>query len=314
MVADDNAITALKRLGDMVHRASKLRQRWDAYSGKEFIQKAKDEFQAYHQDSDYALEELLRITKLKPKRLSCFKSDDDLLVEKLTRNVQPKDQKEQIAYYCAELMVAENFLAWIFSEADSSIELKQSWATDALDDIEIFSYKLVKLISNHLGMQWRYMNVRPSSIWASKYRKVLQDFNSEGLRNWRLAAPLIRAALETSFLEPLLYGKSLTVTNKYIPWEELHGRLKGLSFGDYLSQLDKLFYIYRWASVHIHWGKRYSVGACWFIANYLARLKIDEILREWCGNNPNKHRDLLQRLERDGYIRLKRQGPSNSSS
>ncbi|MFN3621972.1 MAG: hypothetical protein ACK4TI_03690 [Nitrososphaerales archaeon] len=304
-VVDEDQVETLKQFVRFVSKARRLHKQWDGYCVKQFDQNARQEFQTYQQGFDQTLEQLLKATKLKPKKWDSFRHDKNLLAEKLTRNTFAG---ARIAYYCAELVAVIKFLTWLFSESKVNVKLKQQWAIDALDDIEVFAYKLIRLICQRLNVEnveLDFMTFRPSNIWAANYREALRGFNSGGVRDWRLVPPLIRTSLERAFLEPIFYGRDLKLKKKYIPYEDLHRYLKGSSFGNQLRQLDKLLYIYRWASVHTHWGRRYSIGACWFIANYVADLHVDDELRRWIKkNNHEKFERLLKKLKRDNYIEL----------
>lgn len=310
MKTTGDAIKSLNQLAKYVDRARELHEQWNSYDARQFNhnQKADKEFQHYKKGLEQALKQLLADPKLKPKRWNRFLDDQDLLVEKLTRNRFSRDSRSLIAYYYAEFVAAIKFLTWLFQESKITMKLKQRWGLDALDDIEVFTDKLVSLICKHLEVsRWNLdskiiMTRRPSHIWAVDYRKALQNFKVNGVKDWRLAPPFIRAALEIAFLEQIFYGRDLKLKEKHVPYKEIHGYLKNLSFRRYLPQLDKLLYIYEWASVHTHWAERYSVGACWFITKYVADLCIDEKLRQWGKARNKEFQGLLTKLEQDGYI------------
>lgn len=306
MKTEEDRIETLKQLAQCVGEARRLHEQWNGYGVKQFDQDARQEFQTYQQGFEQTLEQLLAVTKLKPKRWDSFRHDKNLLAEKLTRNTFARDLKAQIAYYCAELVAAIKFLTWLFSESKANMKLKQRWAIDALDDIEVFAYKLVRLIHKHLNVELDFMTLRPSNIWAVNYQEALRGFNSGGVRDWRLVPPLIRTYLERAFLEPIFYGRDLELKEKYkkyIPYSDLHGHLKGSSFRNQFRKLDKLLYIYGWASVHTHWGRRYSVGACWFIANYVTDFHVDEELLRWIENNAQEFQSLLKKFIKEAKER-----------
>lgn len=297
----------------LVEKADEIRRRWFNYSNSDFARKAPEEYASYQEELESTLDELLRSTGLVPKRSERLKVDEAFLIEKLTqlliRGLIGKSQPtEYVTYLYTELVAARKVMEWAFSENSTYFDwwrLRHNIAREVIDDIALYSYRLVKVVAQHLGVKWFYMRGRPSLLWSSECREALEDLTGRGrFYNWRTIAPLIRLVLEIDFLDPFLHNPHyrFNITQKHVRWESLHGRLKGASFGTTFAQIDNLLHIYRWASAYVHWGVRYTVGSCWLIAGYLLRLRVDEVLRGWIRDNPDEFLMVLQNLEKDGFI------------